>query len=243
MKTVELNVARREKLGKGHAKRLRKANRIPAVLYGPKLSPVSLDVDLKEFRGVIKTGARENVILNLKIEGDKGKGQTAIIKELQLDPVTDNICHVDFNAISLTEKLRVKIPLQAKGDAPGVKEGGVLDFVHREIEVECLPTEIPERIFVDVSNLNITDSIHVKDLSFPSEVVCVLLPDEVVVTVLAPMKEEVVMPAEGAAAAEPEVIGKKKEEEAGEKAEEGGASGKPAEKAAPAKGAEKPAKG
>ena len=189
MKTVELNVARREKLGKEHVKRLRKTSRIPGILYGSGISPMPLEVDLKEFGTVLKTGARENVILNLKIAGDSSdKGQTAIIKEIQLDPVTDSICHVDFNAISLTQKLRVKIPVQTKGEAPGVKEGGILDVVHREIEVECLPTDIPERFTVDIGQLNITDSIHVKDMAFPEGVVCLLDPDEVVITVLARLR-------------------------------------------------------
>jgi len=240
MKTVELNVSRREKLGKEHVKRLRKANRIPGILYGSGLPPMPLEVDSKEFRTVLKTGARENVILSLKIAGDTtGKGQTAIIKEIQLDPVTDNINHVDFNAISLTQKLRVKIPVQTKGEAPGVKEGGILDIVHREIEVECLPTDIPERIFIDISQLNITDSIHVKEVNFPPDVTCILGLDEVVITVLAPMSEEEAKPAEEAPK-EPELIAKeKKEEGAAEKVEE---PSKGAEKPS-SKGAEKPSKG
>jgi large subunit ribosomal protein L25 len=213
MKTVELKVARRENLGKGHARRIRKENRIPAILYGSKLPPVPLELDLKEFKKVLKTGAGENVILTLKIEGLQKEGEhTARIKDIQVDPVTDALSHVDFNAISLTEKIRVKVPVHAKGEAPGVKEGGVLEHIHREVEVECLPTRIPEKFEVTVDHLNIGDSIHVRDLSIPEDVVCLMGADEVILAMHAPMKEEVPVAAEEAAPTEPEVIGKKKEE-------------------------------
>ncbi len=212
MKTVELKVSKREKLGKSYANRIRKESRIPAILYGNKFTPIPLEVGLKEFQKVLKTGAGENVILTLKIAGAKKDNEhTAIIKEIQTDPVEDALYHVDFNVISLTEKIQVKVPVQTKGEASGVKEGGVLEHVHREIEVECLPTEIPEKIEISVDQLNIGDAIHVKDLTFPSGVLCILDPEEVVLTVLAPMKEEVA-PAPEEAPKEPEVIGKKKEE-------------------------------
>ncbi len=240
MKTVELKVLRREKLGSSHANRMRKESRVPAILYGNKLDPIPLEVDLKEFQKALKTKAGENVILTLKISGSKKeKDHTAIIKEIQTDPVTEFFYHVDFNVISLTEKIRVKVPLYSKGEAPGVKEGGVLEHVHREIEVECLPTEIPEKIDVNVDQLNIGDALHVKALTFPAGVVCTLDPEEVVLTVLAPMKEEVPALAEEAPK-EPEVIGKKKEEVAegaAEGAADKGAKGGEKEKAAGAGGA------
>lgn len=212
MKTVDLKVTHRETLGKGYSKRIRKEGRIPAILYGNKLAPIPLEVDTKVFHKVLKTGAGSNVILSLKIAGlKKDNEHTAIIKDIQQDPVDDAFSHVDFNAISLTEKIRVNIPIHAKGEAPGLKEGGVLEHVHREIEVECLPTEIPEKFEVSVDKLNIGDSLHISDLTFPEGVVCMLEPGEPILTVLAPMKEEVAAPVEEAVK-EPEVIGKKKEE-------------------------------
>lgn len=229
MKTVELKVSRREELGKGPAKRLRKQDRIPAILYGSKLEPVPLAIDASEFGKVLKTGGGGNVLITLKIPGaEKDADQTVIIKEIQLDPVTDRLCHVDLNAISLTEKIRVKVPLHAKGEVPGVKEGGVLEHVHREVEVECLPTEIPEKIDVAVDHMNIGDAIHIKELTFPPGVICTLNPEEVVFTVLAPMKEEVAVPTEEVPT-EPEVIGKKKEEvvEGGEEPADKGAKTSP----------------
>ncbi|MBI4550151.1 MAG: 50S ribosomal protein L25/general stress protein Ctc [Candidatus Omnitrophica bacterium] len=213
MKTVELKVAHRENLGKGHARRIRRENRIPAILYGSKLAPVALSVDLKEFKKVLKTGAGENVILTLKIDGlKKDSEHTARIKDIQVDPVTDAFSHVDFNAISLTEKIRVQVPVHAKGEAPGVKEGGVLEHIHREVEVECLPTQIPEKFEVVVDQMKIGDSVHVRELAMPEGVVSTMDPDEVILALHAPMKEEVAAPAEGEAPSEPEVIGKKKEE-------------------------------
>ena len=121
MKTVDLKVSRREGLGKEHVGRLRKQKRIPAILYGSKLEPIPLEVDVKDFQKVLKTGAGGNVILTLKIEGSKKeKDHTVIIKEIQKDPVSEGLYHVDFNAISLTEKIRVKVPVHSKGEAPGV---------------------------------------------------------------------------------------------------------------------------
>lgn len=231
MKIVELKVAQREKTGKGHAGRLRKEKRIPAILYGGKMKQtIPLDVDLKEFKLAVKGSA--NVILTLKIQGGKKESeQTALIKEIQICPITDALEHIDFNAISLTEKIRVKVALHEKGEAPGIKEGGVLEHVHREIEVECLPTEIPDKIDVNIESLNIGDALHVRDLILPKGVVCTISPDEVVFTVLAPMKDEVVAPAAEEGAKEPEVIGKKKEEgEAAAPAAEG-AKGEKGEKA------------
>lgn len=228
MKTVELKARRREALGKGPVKRLRIERRIPGILYGSKLEPIPLEIDLRDFERALRTGAGENVILSLKIEGAKEgkKEHTAIIKEIQLHPILDSYAHVDFNAISLTEKIRVKVPVHTKGEAPGVKEGGVVEHVHREVEVECLPTEIPERLEVSIDQLQIGDSLHVRDLAFPAGVLCILNPEEVLLTVLAPMKEEVAPPVEEAPK-EPEVIGKKKEEAV---EAEGAAAEKPPQK-------------
>jgi large subunit ribosomal protein L25 len=226
MKTVDLAVEKREKFGKGHAKRLRKTKRIPAILYGHKRESLALELSLTDLENVLKTGGG-NVVLSLRISGmKKGDAPTALIKDLQVDPLTDVIRHVDFHAISLTEKIRVKVPLHEKGEAAGVKEGGVLEHVHWEIEVECLPTEIPEKIDVEIEHLKINDAIHVKDLHLPAGVVSAMDPEEVVFTVLPPMKEEVPVAAAEEAPTEPEVIGKKKEEAA----EEGEAPGGKPEK-------------
>lgn len=216
MKTVPLKASLREGVGKQKAKKLRATKRIPAIVYGHGIKTTSVEVSQDDFLKVIHTKAGENVIIQLNVDGPKKFEKTVVIKEIQHNPTTDAIQHVDFNAISLTEKIKVKVPLHIKGEAPGIKEGGVLDVVHHEIEVECLPTNIPERMDADIAALKIGDTIHLRDLQFPSGVTPQFPPDEVIVALHAPMKEEVAAPIEEAAT-EPELITKKKEE--GEEAE------------------------
>ena len=232
MKTVELQVKVRNEFGKKHAKNIRREKRIPAIVYGHKAKPIPIDVDYKEFDRAIHTKAGENVVLTLKIDGGKTKDQTVIIKDIQHHPVSEHIEHVDLNIISLTEKIRVSVHVAIKGEAPGVKEGGVLDVVRHEVEVECLPTEIPEKLEIDVSTLAIGQAIHVKDMTFPAGVVCTLDSGDVVVAVHAPQAEEAAAPAGEGEKVEPEVIAKGKEEAVGEEGAEGA---KAAEKKAPEK--------
>ncbi|MBI1977817.1 MAG: 50S ribosomal protein L25 [Candidatus Omnitrophica bacterium] len=211
MKTVSLKATQREALGKQAVKKTRGLKRIPAVVYGSGMKPTPIEVTADEFFRVVHTKAGENVIISLVISGPKNLERTVVIKEIQHNPVTDAIQHVDFNAISLNEKIKVKVLLHVKGEAPGVKEGGVLDVVHHEIEIECLPTQIPDRLDVDISALKIGDSIHSKEIKFPQGVTPQLPEDEVVVAIHAPKAEEVAAPEE--APAEPELVGKEKKEE------------------------------
>lgn len=213
MKTVPLKANLRDQVGKQQVKKIRSHKGIPAVVYGHGIKATPIEVAQDDFLRVIHTKAGENVIIHLSVEGEKKFEKTVVIKEIQHSPTTDAIQHVDFNVISMTEQIKVKVPLHVKGDAPGVKEGGVLDLVHHEIEVECLPTQIPERLDIDISTLQIGDAIHLRELAIPQGVVAQLPADEVIVTIHAPKAEEEVAPAEEAGAAEPEVIGKKKEEE------------------------------
>ncbi len=219
MKTVPLKASQRVRLGKQKVKQVRLEKKIPAVVYGHGLKATPIEVGRDDFERVIHTKAGENVIIHLEVAGDKKFEKTVVIKEIQHDPVTDGIEHVDFNAISLTEKIKVNVPFHVTGESIGVKEGGVLDVVHHEIEVECLPTDIPEKLTADISALKTGDAIHLKELTFSKGVVSTLSGDEVVVTIHAPKAEEVPVPEE--TAAEPEVIGKKKEEEGEEAAPEG----------------------
>jgi large subunit ribosomal protein L25 len=231
MKTVPLKADLREQLGKQAVKKIRAVKRIPAVVYGSGFKTTSIEVGTDDFSKAIHTRAGENVIIQLAVKGPKSFEKTVVIKEIQLDPVTDAVKHVDFNAISLTEKIKVKVPFHVKGEAPGIREGGVLDVVHHEIEVECLPTNIPESLHADISALQIGDSIHIREIKFPSGVESQFSPDEVVVAIHAPKAEEV--PATEEAAAEPELIVKEKKEEGEEEA--------PASGAPPAAESKKPA--
>jgi len=183
----------------------------------------------------------ENMIITLKVALDakkKADERPVLIKEIQSHPVSGEILHVDFNEISLTKRLTVKVPIHSKGEPVGVKQdGGTLEHILWEVEVECLPTEIPEKLEVDVAAMKIGDTVHVKDLAVPEGVVIKHEMEAIVLSVVPPHKEEVVAPEAGAAvegaatSAEPEVI--KKEKKVAEEGEEEAGKGeaKPKEKA------------
>ncbi len=232
MQTFELQAKQRTIGGTRKARAVRRNEMFPAVVYGHGMEPLAIEVPDKAFLKAIHTKAGANVLISLQVEGVKMKESTCRIKAIQHNPVTDKIDHIDFMVISLTEKITVKVPIVLLHieDAPGIKEGGSLDLVHREIEVECLPTQIPEKIEIETKAMKINDSVHAKDLTLPQGVQCMLPQDEVVVAIHPPRAEEVKPAEEGAA--EPEVIEKGKKEKEGE---EGAAP-----KAAPAAGA-KPA--
>lgn len=239
MKTIELQAKPRITDGTRKARAVRRSEGIPAIVYGHGMKPLSVEVPERAFLKAIHTKAGANVLITLQVEGVTLKESTCRIKALQSNPVTDKIDHVDFMVISLTEKIIVKVPviLHHVEEAPGVKEGGVIDLVHREIEVECLPTQIPEKVDIDVKEMKINDSIHVKDLVLPDGVKCMLAAEEVVFAVHAPRQEEVAAVAEEGEATAPEVIEKGKKEKEGEE----GAAPK-AGVAAPAKAAAPAAK-
>ncbi|MDD5428407.1 MAG: 50S ribosomal protein L25 [Candidatus Omnitrophica bacterium] len=236
MEKIILKAETRSGVGKKVAKDLRNKGLVPANVYKGGKGATSLQVAVTDLLSILHTKAGENVIITLKISGeDAAKDKTVVIKEIQREPIKDQILHVDFNEISLTETLKVNVPLVSHGDPVGVKvDGGILEHIIRELQVECLPTAIPEKIEVDVTNLKINETIHVKDVKTP-EGVKILNDAELIVMIVKPPKAEVPV-AEAAAegAAEPELIRKKKEEAAeGEEApkeEAKPAAAKPAEK-------------
>lgn len=226
MEKLTLKAQQRQEIGKEAVKKLRQAGFIPAVVYKDGDS-TNIKVPEKDFLEVIQTKAGENVIVNLQIDdaaGTKGKtkekaqpeqsSRNAIIKEIQYHPIKGDVLHVDFNEISLTEVLTVKVPIAVKGEAEGIKEGGTLEHVLWEIEVECLPTQIPENISVDATPLKIGDSILVKDLQVPPEIKVLTDPEATVISMAAPrVEEEAAEVAPLEEMAEPEVIREKKPEE------------------------------
>jgi len=228
MEEIILNAQIRQELGKNKVSNLRGAGFIPAVVYAEGKSSLAIKVSHRELVRLLHQHHLENAILSLKIKDDKkDKPRSCLIKETQYDPVTGDIIHVDFNEISLTKAIKVNVPVTAKGEAIGVKQdGGSLERILWEIEVECLPTAIPKEIEVEVSHLKLGDSIHIKDIQFPSDVKVLTSHDAIVLNIAAPMKEEVPVEAvEGEATQEPEVIKEKKEAPA-----EGEAEGKEKEK-------------
>lgn len=223
---LEAEVRVDSEVGKSHL--LRKSNFVPCVVYGEGKATLPLKIDrgrLIKFMHAHHGG--ENMVITLKVApsaGKKAEEKAVLIKELQTHPVSGDILHVDFNEISLTKRIEVKVPIESKGEAAGVKQdGGTLEHILWEIEVECLPTQIPEKIEVDVTNLKIGDSVHVKDLTVPAGVKVKHEGDAIVFSLVPPYKEEVAGEAaagEAAAGAEPEVIKKEKKPVEGE--EEGG---------------------
>jgi large subunit ribosomal protein L25 len=229
MKTFELQAKQRTPDGTRKARAVRRNEMFPAVVYGHGMKPLAIEVPDRAFLKAVHTKAGANVLITLQVEGMKLNESTCRIKAIQHNPVTDKIDHIDFMVISLTEKITVKVPvvLLHSEDAPGIKEGGSLDLVHREIEVECLPTEIPEKVSIEMIAMKINDAVHVKELVLPEGIRCLLAPDEVVLAIHTPREEEVAPVEEGAA--EPEVMEKGKKEKEGEE-------GAPAKTAAPAAG-------
>ncbi len=211
----------REELGKSKVKELRKAEIIPGVVYKDGKESVNLKIKSRDLLKVLHTAAGENVLITLKVKGDKKKERACLIKELQKDPVKENILHIDLNEISLTEEIKVKVPVHPHGESEGVvKDEGVLEHVLWEVEVECLPTDIPEKIEAEVTSLKIGDSIYVKDLKVSPAVKILNDPELTVFSVSPPAKEEVPEEVPAEEGAEPEVIAKgKKEEEEAEEAE------------------------
>jgi large subunit ribosomal protein L25 len=221
----------RDGVGKGVARKLRSKGYIPAVLYGPEIQSESIAVQKRDLHSMFRTSESENILVDLTIEGKGSAPYKVIVREVQHEPVDGSVLHVDFQQISLTKKIHVNIPVHVKGTSVGVKsQGGILEFIHREVSVACLPTDIIDFFELDVSELNIGDSIHARDLSLPN-LELLTNPNQVLVTVAAPTISKVAeeaapvegaegeAPAEGEAAekAEPEVITAKKKEDKAEK--------------------------
>jgi len=227
MAIISLEAAARPDAGKGVARRLRAGGRVPGVYYGRGEESIPLTVALKDLVSVLESAEGSNVIVDLKLGGQASKDRKALIREIQRHPVAGSILHLDLQHISLTERITVEVPIVLLGVPTGVKDGGgILEHLLREVEVECLPTDIPSKLEVDVSALQIGDSLHVSDIQAERATILTEA-DRAIAAVVPPTILEEVKPAEEAAAAEPEVIGAKKE---GEEAEEGGKEGKPSAK-------------
>jgi large subunit ribosomal protein L25 len=205
LEQLELKAKIRKTTGNGPARVLRREGKIPAVLYGPKTEPTLLSVDVRDLERIFKTGSVGQVLLNLIIQNGQESTRPVMIRELQAHPVSGKFVHIDFYEIDLENKIKVGVPVVTTGQSIGVEMGGTLQIVRRELEVLCLPTQIPEFIEVDVTNLDVGDSIHADeiqvggDAEFPEDV------NFTVITCLAPKVE-----------AEPEVEEEELDEEAAE---------------------------
>jgi large subunit ribosomal protein L25 len=218
---IVVSAQSRSSRGKNEARRLRAKGMIPAVVYGGKKDSVAVTVDPKTLLRVLRSEAGRNTILSLDL-GEGGK-TSAILKSWQVDPINEKFIHADFYRIAMDVAIKVKVPIYSKGEARGVKvDQGILEVIMREVEVECLPGDIPERIEVDVADLGIHDAVRVSDLKIGDKVKILDEADQIVLHVVS-VKEEAApaaaaTPAEGEAAApaapaEPEVMKKGKKEE------------------------------
>jgi large subunit ribosomal protein L25 len=190
METLKLAAHVREDRGKGAARRLRKIGKIPAVFYGPKTGSVSLAVDCPELELLLKETGSENVILDLVMESEKGsETKKTMLKELQVDALSQDILHADFYEISMDQEITVDVAVNLVNTPVGVTNGGIQQQVRREITISCLPDKLVEKLDLDVSGLDIGDSYHISDIDFPEGVRCELEGHLTVVTVAAPSVE------------------------------------------------------
>lgn len=219
MQQITLNAKVRDKIGKGASGRLRQQGRIPAVVYGRKESPLILEVVEGELEKVAGMTSGQNAVINLNL--DKKEGEIlALVKDVQYHPVTDRLLHVDFYRISLYDKITVSVPVVVVGESVGVKEGGILEHILWEVEVECLPTWVPEKIEVDITSLKIGDTVHIRDLKTEEKIEILTEGEETVLSLVPPtvIKEEAVEEVEKKVA-EPERVGEKEKVGAGEEKE------------------------
>jgi len=240
MQTFVVEGSDRETRGKGPARRTRRTGMIPAVLYGGKKESISLSVNAKQVAKILRSETGHNTIFKVQLSG--GQEEQAMVKDWQLDPVTGSLIHVDLFRVAMDVRMRVKVPVHPIGEAQGVKmQGGIFEIVTREIEIECLPADIPEEFKVDVSELLIGKQIRASDVPIDKAKLKLLTDPQRVLFHVVTLKAEAEPTPEAAAAAteaapaEPEVIKKGKKEEEGEE-------GAPAEKAEKAEKPEKKGK-
>lgn len=213
MEIMNLKASLREPVGDGPSRALRRDGKIPAILYGPNTAPIKLSIDKQDLEPVFKAGAVTQKLLKLAIEGEDGD-RNVMVKELQKHPVSHNLLHLDFYEVTMDQKIKVMVPVVATGKSVGVELGGMLQIIRRELEVYCLPDQIPAHITIDVSDLDIGDSFHVEDLQLEGDVE---VPAEVNFTILTILSTKVEEEAE--------------EEEEAEALEEGAEAAETAENA------------
>jgi large subunit ribosomal protein L25 len=191
LELIELKTNIRTTVGNGPARRLRQTGQVPAVLYGPKTESVLLSVNKNDLDLVLKKGRSSQIILNLVIQNN-GETYTrpAMIKELQVHPVSRRYLHIDFYEIDMDRKITVGVRVVTTGKSVGVERGGILQIIRRELEVECLPFEVPESIVIDITDLDMGDSVHVEDISLDGDVEFLGESNLTVVTILTPKLEE-----------------------------------------------------
>jgi large subunit ribosomal protein L25 len=223
-KQVKLTAERRTATGRSAVRKLKTSGFVPAVIYGSKDKPETLQVSKRDINSLLSHAAGENILVELEVAG---QSRLALVQEVQHAPLGGAVLHIDFHAVSQDEVIEADVPLEPIGTANGVKNmGGLLEQNLRTLAIECLPRDLPDVLRVDVAELNIGDSIHVREIQLPAGVTTRIQPDLTVFSVLAPTVEEEPVAATAEAAAGPEVIKEKKEEPEGGAAPAAGAKDK-----------------
>jgi large subunit ribosomal protein L25 len=188
LELIELSVKTRETTGKGAARKMRAANAVPAIVYGANVDPVKLSVDTTVFDKIIRDNGTTGLFFNLTVEG--GQEKAVMLKDIQMDAFQLEYLHIDFHEIDMDAKVSVTIPVETEGVSAGVKEGGMLQIIRRELDILCKPKHTPESIVIDISELNIGDAVHVEDIKLGDEIE---IPHEVnftVITVVPPTTDD-----------------------------------------------------
>lgn len=219
MELVALQVKKRDAFRKGPMRRMRAQGQVPGIVYGHGLDSVPVAIETREIEGIIRHHIGRNYIINLTVGDDKSSEERwTIVRELQRDPITSEILHVDLYELKRGEEISITVPIHVHGTAPGVREGGVLDQVIREVDVRCLPKDIPEYIDVDISELQIGDAIYLSDLKIDNFVIDSEDMEQVVIHVVSAHKALEAIPEPGEEGEEeemeePELVGEEKEPE------------------------------
>ncbi len=244
MEKISLSAQIRQKTGKGVARGLRRNDMVPAVLYGRgKSTPIAMGH--KDVTKVLNTEGGQHALINLKLDGSEGADRMALIKDYEIDPITGKLIHVDLMEVALNEKVKIPVAVHITGSSIGVKEGGIFQYGIRQLEIECLPNQIPDSIEVNISALKVNESLHVRDIKIAEGVRILTDPDATVATIQPPISDaklEAMLTATPAAVTEggePELVKKPKKEgeaaTAAPAAEAKGKEGAPAKEAAPKK--------
>ena len=191
MDLIKLNANLRETSGKGAARKLRQNKMIPAIIYGPKNDPVMLSLDASDFDKIIRDHGSTGLFINLDIEGVSGKDKIVMLKDSQMDTFSLNYLHLDFLEIDMDTKVTVSIPVETVGESKGAKEGGLIQIIRRELDIICKPADTPDSIKIDITDLDVGDAVHVEDIDLGENVEIPHEVDFTVITVVAPITEEI----------------------------------------------------
>ncbi len=191
MATIQLDSKKRTTIGKGSARKLRSMGKLPVILYGPETDSIMLSLDYKQLEKILRGKSAESIIFDLRVDSNgKNNSKRVMIKEIQKDPVTRDYLHVDFYEISMEKELEVDIPVYLVNTPIGVTEGGILEHTRRELKISCMPKNLVDKIEIDVSGLDIGQSLHIEDISFPPGLKSIEDGNLTIATVVAPTIEE-----------------------------------------------------